>query len=142
MSVEIDVRTFLTGTAASQSGCSTSFTFVGPMRPAKGGFPIEAVVIQEYGGPQPYGFLDGRTQTYRQVDVQIRVRGAVGGYAVAKGRAERIWNALNRCSGASVSSATRSYVRIEPLTSGPQFIGEDDTECPEFTLNVRLGHMT
>lgn len=142
MSVEIDVRTFLTGPAISQSGCSTSFTFVGPMRPGKGGFPLEAVTIQEYGGPQPYGFLDNRSQTYRQVDVQVRVRGQVGGYAVAKGRADRIWNALNRCSVASFSSATRTYVRIEPLNSGPQFIGEDDTECPEFTLNVRLGHMT
>lgn len=142
MSVELDVRSYLVGAGASVSGCSPGFTFAGPMRPSKGGFPAEAVTILEYGGPQPNGFLDGLGQTYRQVDVQIRVRGKIGSYLVTKSRADRIWNALNRCSGGSVSSATRSYVRIEPLNSGPQFIGEDDTECPEFTLNVRLGHMT
>jgi len=142
VSVELDVRAFLLGPAAAVSGCSAGFTFVGPMRPSKGGFPAEAVTIQEYGGPQPHGYLDGRNQTYRQVDVQIRVRGAIGQYLTTKGRADRIWNALNRCSGSSFSSATRSYIRIEPLTSGPQFLGEDDTESPEFALSVRLGHHT
>lgn len=142
MSVEIDVRTYLTGAGFAQSGCSTSFTFVGPMRPGKSPFPIEAVVIQEYGGPQPNAFLDRRGQTYRKTDVQVRLRGPSGSYLRIKSRADAVWNALNRVSSGSISSATRTYVRIEPLQSGPLFIGEDDQECPEFTVNVRLEHMT
>jgi hypothetical protein len=142
MSVELDVRNYLTGPAFSRSGCSTSFTFVGPMRPGKTPFPLEAVVIQEYGGPQPHGFMDNRGQTYRKTDVQVRVRGTIGSYLATKTRADAIWSAMNRVSSGSISTASRQYVRIEPLQSGPNFIGEDDQECPEFTINVRLEHYT
>jgi hypothetical protein len=142
VSVELDVRSYLTGPAAAASGVSTSFTFVGPMRPGKAPFPIEAVVIQEYGGPQPHAYLDRRGQTNRKVDVQIRIRGPNGSYLRMKSRADALWNAMNRVSSGSISTATRSYIRIEPLQSGPIFIGEDDQECPEFTINVRLEHHT
>lgn len=142
MSVERDVRTYLTGAGANVSGCSTSFTFVGPMRPGKTPFPIEAVVIQEYGGPQPKAFLDNRGQTYRKVDVQIRLRGPNGSYLRIKERADAVWRAMNRVSSGSISTASCTYVRVEPLQSGPLFIGEDDQECPEFTVNVRLEHLT
>jgi hypothetical protein len=142
MSVELDVRNYLTGPAFSRSGCSSSFTFVGPMRPGKAPFPIEAVVVQEYGGPQPNGFLDTRGQTYHKVDVQVRMRGPIGSYLRIKERADAVWAALNRVSTGSISTGSRAYVRIEPLQSGPLFIGEDDQECPEFTVNVRLEHYT
>jgi hypothetical protein len=138
MSVETDVRDWLVGLGASTSGCSTSFTFVGPMRKSKPNFPALAVTIQEYGGLMPHGFQDGREQTYRRNDVQIRVRAPVNGYLTGKGLADAIWAAMNRPNLASFSSATVTYVRIQPTQSGPVPLGENDVEQPEWTVNIRL----
>lgn len=138
MSVELDVRSFLVGAGSTESTCSTSFTFVGPMRKSGPRFPVEAVTIQEYGGLMPHGFQDGREQTYRRNDVQVRVRSAPNGYVAGKARADAVWATLNRPSLASVSTSSTEYVRIQPVQSGPVFMGENDTEQPEWSINVRL----
>jgi hypothetical protein len=134
MTVESDVRAWLVGGGGV---ASTSYTFVGPMRKSGPRFPVEAITIQEYGGLKPHGFLDGREQTYRQNDVQIRVRAAPNGYIEGKARADAAWTAMNRPNSASFSSTTVQYIIIEPMQSGPVFIGENDVEQPEWTINVR-----
>jgi hypothetical protein len=142
VSVESDVRAFLTGPGFTKSGCTTSFTFVGPMRKAGPRFPTKAVTILEYGGLMPHGFQDGREQTYRRNDVQIRVRGEPNGYVATKALADNIWMTLNRPNLASFSSSTVDYVRIQPTQSGPIFLGENDVEQPEWSINVRLESLT
>lgn len=138
MSVELDVRNFLSGPGSAESTCSTSFTFVGPMRKSGPRFPVQAVTIQEYGGLMPHGFQDGREQTYRRNDVQVRVRSAPNGYVAGKALADAIWMTMNRPSLASISTASTEYIRIQPNQSGPVFMGENDTEQPEWSINVRL----
>jgi hypothetical protein len=135
MSVESDVRTWLIGGGGVSSA---SYTFVGPMRKSGPRFPVRAITIQEYGGLKPHGFLDGREQTYRQNDVQVRVRGEPNGYIAGKADADAAWSAMNRPNTASFSSATVAYVIVEPMQSGPVFIGENDVEQPEWTINVRV----
>jgi len=138
MSVETDVRNYLL-LAPSTSQCSSSFTFIGPMRPAKGGFPVEAVSIQAYGGPNPHGFIDGNSRrTQRRSDVQIRIRGPVNGYAATQARAISIWHYMNRPSTGSISTGSTQYSIVQPFQSDPVYIGENDVEQPEFSFTVRL----
>lgn len=142
MNTELDVRNWLIGAGSAVSTCSTSFTFVGPMRKSKPNFPDQAVTIREYGGLMPHGYLDGSTQTYRRTDVQIRVRAPVNGYTTGKALAEAVWQAMNRPNLASfsfgASGASVAYIRIQPLQSAPVFMGENDVEQPEWSINVRL----
>lgn len=134
MTVTVDVRNYLLNvSAASAGGC-----FLGPMRKAAGGFPVDAITIAAYGGPQPHGYQDGSNQTYRSEDVQLRVRGPVNGFVTTLARAESLWTAMNRPSSASISTGSALYVRVQPLQSGPIWMGEDDQERPEFSINVRL----
>lgn len=137
MSAEIDLRNFLLLDPAT-SQCSSSFTFVGPMRPAVGGFPEEAVSIQAYGGLQPHGFIGGGTRTQRRSDVQIRVRGKINSYIATQARAQAIWHYVNMPSVASISTGSTAYSIVQPFQSDPIFIGENDVEQPEFTFTVRL----
>ena len=56
----------------------------------------------------------------------------------AKALADNVWMTLNRPNLASFSSSTVDYVRIQPTQSGPIFLGENDVEQPEWSINVRL----
>ncbi len=135
MSVESDIRAFLllAGT------CVSAKTYVGPPRKAGGTVPVDAVFVIEYGGPKPHGFMNPSVpDTYRKNDVQVWVRGAPKTYLQTKALADSIWRTLNRPSNASVSSSTVTYVRIEPMTSAPLWLGESDQERPEFSINVRV----
>jgi len=139
VNVELDVRTYLVGSGASVSSCSASFTFVGPTRKVGGSIRPEAVFVRSYGGLAPNGFQDGRGQTHRATDVQVRVRGAVNSYVATRERAEAVWNSLNRTQALlDAVSSTVDYYRVEPLQSSPIYIGQDDQEHDEFVVNVRV----
>ena len=139
MNVELDVRTYLVGSGATMSGCSTSFTFVGPVRKKGAGVGVEAVFIRQFGGLMPNGFMDDRGQTRRSTDVQVRIRGKVNDYINTRIRAENIWVALNRTERLlDAVSSTVDYFRVEPLQSSPTYIGQDDQEHDEFVVNARV----
>jgi hypothetical protein len=140
MSVELDVRTFLAITVASTS---SGMFFVGPIRkttPNK--LPAPGVFIMEYGGPPPHQFQSGGTQpTYRRTNVQIRVQSPINGYLTGKALADRIWSAMDHPSNATltgISSGSRQYVFVRPLQSAPVYIGQNDTEQDQFSINVGL----
>lgn len=137
--IEERVRDFLLMEPAT-TGCSTNNTFLGVMRPSKGGFPVEAVCVQPYGGLMPHGYLDGTDskKTQLKTDVQIRVRGRVNSYVATKARANAIWNYMNMPSSVTISSSTIQFSIVQPINSSPLDIGENAEGQPEFTVNVRL----
>lgn len=143
MNVETDLRTYLTTSSGfAVSGCTASTTFVGPVRKVGGSVPANAQFIQVFGGLMPQGFQDGRGQTDRATDVQVRVRGGKDQYLQTFSRAENIWRALNRCELSLAASSSVQYYRVQMLQSAPIFIGQDDQEHDEFTINVRAHSLT
>jgi hypothetical protein len=113
------------------------------MRPANDRYPAKAVSIFEQGGLKPQPFISNNARkTFKRADVQIRVRGAIGTYLQTKSHADTVWNALNRPSTASVSTASTTYISIEPFQSAPSSFGENDEEQPEFVFTVRAYYET
>jgi hypothetical protein len=143
MNVETDLRTYLTTSSGfAISGCTPSATYVGPVRKVGGTVPADATFIQVFGGLMPQGFQDGRNQTDRATDVQIRVRGRKDAYLQTFARAEAAWRAVNRAELSLAASSGVQYYRVQPLQSAPIYIGQDDQEHDEFTVNVRCHSLT
>lgn len=125
-SAEDDVYTFL-----SAAGLGISF-FKGPRRPAApSAIPHQAAFILGVGGINPSPYMDGTNTAWRFFRVQIWVRSEVNSYGTGRGKADAIWSAINQ---ATISG----WTRIVCEQSAPMYLGRDDVEHHEWTVNVRL----
>jgi hypothetical protein len=106
--------------------------FRGPVRPVSTGVPAKAAFVLATGGPGPVPFIDAAVNgdTY-YFDVQVRIRGEREAFATTRTLARGVRNALHR---ASISG----YLSALVTESEPAYLGPDDSERPEFSVNVRL----
>lgn len=105
--------------------------FRGEVRaPVTGQIPGRAVFALTTGGPVPTMFVQGNTgPDVRDVSVQVRVRGDVGAFEDGQALAESVWKALQRVEVAD-------YMSVAMRESAPASLGQDDTEHPEWSMNV------
>ena len=101
--------------------------------------PDFAVCVYDSGGlPAESGYV------YERPTVQVRVRGAKGGYIQAFETAQSIHDFLIRLwqggQGAMTVGGAR-YVGIWPMAA-PQFVGYDENHRPQVTVNFRLHRTT
>ncbi len=111
------------GTFGSQVGWGI---FIGP-EPTK---PDTSITIREYGGSGPMAKW--------RVDfpsVQTMIRGAPGGYQAAKTKAQEVLDELH-----SIPSLDLNGDRWNSIiaTSGPAYVGLDESDRPKFTINFKL----
>lgn len=126
--------------SAGVSGVSSNNVFVGPVRKASASpaVPVRSVFILETTGYQPHEYLGGGQNTYKFSEVQIRIRGNPNDYLNTRTLANAVWLKCQRVSVSSLGSTTSAaYVRIVNLQSGPMYLGVDELERDEFTINVR-----
>lgn len=92
--------------------------------------PDTAITIYETGGtdPNPKWLLDFPS-------VQVRVRGAKGGYVAAKAKATDVLNALLGLPSQTINSDV--WVAVNQV-GGINSLGQDDKDRPLFSLNYGL----
>lgn len=138
MSSEVDLRTYLS--TAGISGLSTSNCFIGPQRKPGNGVPAKSVWILEMSSGMPYEYMNGASEPYRFTTCQVRIRSDRNGYIAGKELADAVWVACQKVSSASVSSASRAYVRVFCEQSSPLYWGVQDDETEMFSMHVRMEH--
>jgi len=92
--------------------------------------PDECVCVYDTGGDDP-----GTEFTYERPTLQVRVRGARGGYLNAHGLAQEIRDVLNGQHNYTINGAR--YIGIWAV-GDIIFVGYDDNHRPELTVNFRL----
>lgn len=128
MSVEVDVRSFLTGTA---SVLASSAVFCGRVRPAVGSIPSKSVWISGAGGWAPQDVFSGVSTTMFTRTVSVIVRGTAQDYAGGLALAEAVHQRLHR-------GAVSGYLWVACMNSAPLYMGLDDQEQPSWNMLVNL----
>lgn len=128
MSVEVDVRSFLTSTA---SVIASSAVFCGRVRPAVGAVPAKSVWISGAGGWAPQDVFSGISTTMFTRTVSVIVRGTPQDYAGGLTLALDVHQRLHR-------GAVSGYLWVAAMQSAPAYMGLDDQECPSWNLLVNL----
>ena len=104
--------------------------FLGPVREQAAGMPHKAVFCLATGGPSPLMHVQGNTgPDIKRSNVQIRIRSDVGAFAVGQALARSVWSALQRAT-------FTGYMGIACRESEPVYLGQDDTEHHEWSVNV------
>lgn len=124
----VDVKDMLDSTSAGADlGTYGTDLFVGiePM------LPDACVSILDTGGFAP----EALAERIEHPTVQIRVRGAKGGYTTAYAKAKAINDSLHKRTDETWNSSR--YIAIYAM-SDPLFVGWDESDRPTFTLNFRI----
>ena len=108
--------------------------FRGPIRPSISStgtsIPHEAVFCLTTGGPAPREFIQGNTgPDMKFANVQVRVRSNVGSFGSGQTLAATVWTTLQR-------AVFTDYMSVTLRESEPVYLGQDDTEHHEWTMNV------
>jgi hypothetical protein len=110
--------------------------FRGPVRPPNPPLvPHASVFVLTTGGPPPDPYLQsaaGQPSIYRS-NVQVRVRSDVGAFSAAQTLAEAIKNKLHLAT-LDLSGVLACFA----MESAPIYLGRDDTEHHEFSLNASV----
>lgn len=119
--------------AAVPLGVVGTNIFKGPVRPPGGGIPQAAIFALSSGGPapDPYFSFGGRSASFYRSNVQVRIRGDVQKYEVSKATAEEVLAALHLAD-------LPGCIACKAQSPRPIYIGLDDTEHPEFSVNVSV----
>lgn len=108
--------------------------FRGPVRPAVAGHvPHAAIFVLATGGPapEPYFRVGASSASFYKVSVQVRVRGNVEKFLDAQTKALQVRDKLHLAEIAG-------YVAVKVLQSEPIYLGQDDLEHHEFSVNATL----
>lgn len=121
------VDTLVTAGVVTKGGSA----FMGPVRKPNASIPRKAVFVLVTGGASPLEFMDSTSTSQRRSTVQVRVRGDAGDFSGGQTWARSVWSAIhaNKPSG---------FVSCLVRESEPVFLGFDETECPEWALNVEM----
>jgi hypothetical protein len=104
--------------------------FRGPVRPVGAGIPHKAAFCLATGGPAPLTHDAGNAgPDILRASVQVRIRGNVGDYANGVAFARAVWFALQRAT-------YTGYMSVICQESEPIYLGRDDTEHDEWSVNV------
>ena len=127
---DLDVANLL---ATAGFGTVGTTIFRGQVRPPKAPIPHAALFVLASGGsnPEPYFSVSGSSASFYRCNVQVRVRGEVEGFGAAQTKAVAVRTALHLATLAG-------YVRCAVNQSLPYYLGMDDTEHPEFSVNATL----
>lgn len=132
---DIDVANHLAAAVpAPDLGIVGTDIFRGPVRPAKVGFvPHAAIFVLATGGPapSPYFSVAGVSASFYKVSVQVRVRSNVEKFGDAQTKALQVRDKLHLANIAG-------YVACKVLQSEPIYLGQDDLEHHEFSVNATL----
>lgn len=91
--------------------------------------PDQCVVLYDSGGFAPY------SNDYQRPTVQIRTRGAQGGYQTIYDLTKAIWDELHELANQTIN-LTR-YIAIYAVDE-PFSLGLDDNNRPLFSMNFRI----
>lgn len=125
----LDVKDMLDDTSAGAAiGTFATDLFVAD-EPAT---PDACVTVYSTGGyaPDPRGALGIEFPT-----VQVRTRGARGGYTAASAKALAVQAALHGDYGTTWNGARYLWIFAE---QAPMYLGQDDNDRPIFTQNFRM----
>jgi hypothetical protein len=89
------------------------------------------------GAPAPSGGTAQPTSLLDRPLIQVRVRGAMGGYAATNTQMEQVFGALQGVANQDVPGGGMFFLLIE-ATGSPLFMGQDTQQRPEFSLNLQL----
>lgn len=132
---DLDVATRLAAASpAPDLGALGTNIFQGPVRPPVAGLiPHAAIFVLATGGPSPdpYFSVGGASASFFRVGVQVRIRSAVDAFATGQ------TTALNVRAKLHLANLT-GYVACRVRESHPLYLGTDDTEHHEFSVNVEL----
>jgi len=130
MTPDVDVATYL---AAQGFGTIGTDLFHCAPKPPGGGIPDACIFVLDSGGPapDPYFRVGGASASFYRVGVQVRVRAAVGQSAAGKERARDVLTALHL-------AAIAGYTAVHAQTSAPLYLGRDDTEHDEWSVNCSV----
>lgn len=104
--------------------------FQGPVRDPSVTVPHQSVFCLSTGGPAPLLHSQGGAgPDIKRASVQVRVRSNVGDFAAGQALARSVWSALQRAVFAG-------YMNIVCRESEPVYLGQDDTEHHEWSVNV------
>lgn len=126
MSLEVDLRTFLTGTA---SVLASSAVFCGRVRPAVGVIPAKSVWVSGAGGWAPQDVFSGISTTMFTRTASVIVRGTAQDYAGGLTLALDVHQRLHR-------GAVSGYLWVACMQSAPSYMGLDDQEQPSWNILV------
>jgi hypothetical protein len=107
---------------------SSSNCFTGGVRD-NSQIPDRAVFIASAGGPEPDHML-GSSGDIKTPRITIRVRGRKGQRNETYTLADQCYDAVNRWIPAG-------YISVVCDQSSPNFIGQDDNERYEYTINLK-----
>lgn len=129
----IDAANVSIGGTAAAKGTNV---WDGPERPPKTGLiPEASIFCCPYGGPRPLPYL-GTGDSFRQLMVQVLVRGVVGKFREARDTAYAAHAAVHiptLSDGLKSEGYIAAYASQEPV-----YLGVRDDERPRFSFNVRL----
>lgn len=100
--------------------------------------PKAALFVTAYPGPPPSPyFVNPTNKNFYEKKVQIIIRANPGDYENGLVTARAVITALHLTTVAdSVNGG--NYMKVAVMQSEPNFLGQDDTECPRWTVNVVL----
>ena len=132
---DLDVATLLAAAAPAPSlGTLNTDIFRGPVRPATPpSVPHACLFVLMTGGPppQPYFRVGAGSASFYQVNVQVRVRASVEKFGDGQAKAVQVRDKLHLATLAG-------YVACKVLHSEPLYLGKDDTEHDEWSINATL----
>ncbi len=107
--------------------------FLGPVRPpgtyGSLTIPVKGCwILEATGGPAP-DHVFGHAYTIRRVALQIRIRGEPLKYIESRDYAQSIYDVL-------LGAEPSGYFHVMTSQSGPAWIGYDDGDRPEWSINV------
>ncbi len=130
MALENDIKAHLDAQAFSTSAAWT--VFCGPRRVADPpAIPTRAGFVLQTGGTMASPYMDGDRTAYRYLRAQVRIRCEPNEYAAGRDLAANVWSTFQQPSG-----MTGSYTRVTCEQSAPLYMGRDDFQCHEWTVNV------
>lgn len=128
MAAEEDVKAYLDTRSLSAT------VYCGPVRVAQPPIiPHRAVFVLQSGGYQPTPYMDGTQTAWRTIRLQVRIRGEPNDYKTTRDLAATVWSSMQQ-----PSSLTGSYVRVTCDQSAPFYLGKDDLQCDEYSVNATL----
>lgn len=134
---DLDVANHLASTTAPDLGTVGTDIFRGAVRPADPPrVPHAAIFCLATGGPAPAPYLAGSSrESFYRVNVQVRVRGNVGGFGAGQAVALQVRDKLHLAS-------LTGYVRCSVEGAHPIYLGRDDTDHDEWSVNASLWFKT
>ena len=132
---DLDVANYLAAASPSPSlGAVGVNIFRGPVRPAAPpSVPHQSVFVFSTGGPPPvpYFVVGGDNANFYRANVQVRVRSTAETFSSGQTLALQVRDKLHLAD-------LVGYVSCKVLNSTPMYLGQDDTEHHEFSVNATV----